>query len=206
MVRACLPGNRLGGGHHWHKLGAVCNLLLNFRTGSNVGPHLNQSHLNKKKQKKTQMDFHQFIWYIKHLKLCPVLVLYCQAAMTGSHREFSTHLFATTPTGCFVWGQLFLNTGRALHFLRVKGHSAQRAERWGHLKTWLQTLPTEPGTAHNTEHGLLVTSCARETAAALPLLYPTPNEQGAYSILFHLIPHRSKDNHFLNASIQSNQV
>lgn len=41
----CVPWYRLGGGYHRDKLGTVGYLLLYFRTGSNVGPHLYQSHL-----------------------------------------------------------------------------------------------------------------------------------------------------------------
>lgn len=44
-VRVCVPWYRLGGGYHRDKLGTVGYLLLDFRTGSNVGPHLYQSHL-----------------------------------------------------------------------------------------------------------------------------------------------------------------
>lgn len=61
--------------------------------------------------------------------------------------SFSMYLLAAAPAGSFVWGQLLLHTGGALHFLGVKGNTTERTERRGHLETWLQTLPTEPGTA-----------------------------------------------------------
>lgn len=56
------------------------------------------------------------------------------------------YLLATAPAGSFVRGQLLLHAAGALHFLGVKGDPTERAEGGGHLKTWLQTLPTEPGT------------------------------------------------------------
>lgn len=53
VVSMCVPGYRLGGGYHRDKLGAVGDLLLYFRTGSNVGPHLYQSHLGTHTHKRT---------------------------------------------------------------------------------------------------------------------------------------------------------
>lgn len=48
VQRCCcpdVPRYRLGGGYHGDKLGTVGNLFLHFRAGSDVGPHLHQSHL-----------------------------------------------------------------------------------------------------------------------------------------------------------------
>lgn len=42
---SAVPWYRLGGGHHRNKLGTVGHLLLHLRTGSDVAPHLYQSHL-----------------------------------------------------------------------------------------------------------------------------------------------------------------
>lgn len=65
----------------------------------------------------------------------------------------ASYLLATAPAGSFVRGQLLLHAGRALHFLGVKGHAAERAERRGHLKTRLQTLPAEPGATGRRRQG-----------------------------------------------------
>lgn len=59
------------------------------------------------------------------------------------------YLLVTTPAGCFIWSQLLLHTGGPLHLLGIEGHATEGAERWRHLETGLQTLPTKPGKANS---------------------------------------------------------
>lgn len=61
-----VPWDWLGGGQHWDKLGAVGNLLLDFRTGNDVGPHLHQSHLTTDTQPRTSQPHRVLIWLLSN--------------------------------------------------------------------------------------------------------------------------------------------
>lgn len=140
-----VPWDWLGGGQHWDKLGAVGNLLLDFRTGNDVGSHLHQSHLRTDTQPRTGQPDRVLTCLLSHTS---GVDRWGRAAPIRWQQGWSTsnsYLLAAAPAGGFEWGELLLHPGRALDLLGVKGHSAKRAEGGGHLKTRLKTLPTEPG-------------------------------------------------------------
>lgn len=107
--------------------------------------------------------------------------------MHGSWTSRS-YLLAAAPAGCFAWGKLLLHTGGALHLLGVKGHTTKRAERGGHLKTRLKTLPAEAGTTEQQQKSQWFTVCFRKSLSRPTL--PQPSEQSFTSNPCSLLSHR----------------
>lgn len=55
ILKACLPGDGLGCGHHRDKLGAVGHLLLDLQARGNVRSHLCQCHLRDERSRAGQV-------------------------------------------------------------------------------------------------------------------------------------------------------